>query len=366
MSKILLKGNEAIAEGVIRAGCRYFFGYPITPQNDIPEIMSRRLPEMGGDFVQSESEVAAVNMVLGAAAAGARVMTSTSGPGIDLMTEGIGHLVAQQLPCLIVDVMRGGPGTGALHATQADFVLSGRLRGDARLITLAPWNVQEMLDFPALAFELAERYRNPALLLTDAALGNLYEPVQWEDVPPARPSEKAWALTGARGRQRNLSLGHFLEVEAYDRFHLHLREKYQRIMEKEQRYETCFLDPDTELVIVAYGIAARAAIKAVRALRREGLSVGLLRPVTLFPFPTTAVQELADRGVRFLAVEMSAGQMADQVCLSAPGAVTYCRPGVARANPPRSAEIESWAREILAGSQRGGAATVASEKGRGS
>lgn len=345
--KILLKGNQAVVEGAIKGGCRYFFGYPITPQNEVLEWMSNRMPEVDGVFLQAESEVSAMNMVLGAAAAGVRVMAASSGPGMDLKQEGIGNMVAHRFPCVIVNIQRGGPGNGALHPAQQDYSQAIRGgRGDITSLTLAPWNAQEMYDHTRLAFNLADLYRNPVTVLTDSVLGQVFESLEVDDGPDDIPPVKEWALTGAKGRPRNLSIAHFPVFEDYDRFHYELQETYQRMREVEQRCEEYFTE-DAELVIISYGITSRNVFGAVKELRSKGYKVGLLRPITLFPFPTKKLNELEDKGVKFLVVEMSAGQMTLDVRLNCSKSEIALMPGQATAVVPGVEEICQWAIQYI-------------------
>lgn len=320
----MMKGNEAIAEGAIRAGCRFFFGYPITPQNEIPEYMSRRMPKVDGVFIQAESEVSAINMVYGAGGAGGRVMTSSSSPGISLKQEGISYIATAEVPCVIVNVARGGPGLGGLTPSQADYFQStkGGGHGDYHLIVLAPWSVQEMVDLVSLAFDLSDKYRNPAMILADAILGQMMEPVHFdkEPVDPASLPVKPWATTGNPGnRKANLinSLG--LVGENLEAMNRGLQQKYQTITENEVRWETYDLE-DAELVVIAYGTTSRVAKSAIDQARKNGKKVGLFRPITLWPFPTRQIQELAAAGKKFLVAEMSMGQMVEDVRLAVNGA----------------------------------------------
>ena len=316
MERVMMKGNEALAEGAIRAGCRYFFGYPITPQNDIPEYMARRMPEVGGVFLQAESEVSAINMVYGAGGAGARVLTSSSSPGISLKQEGISYLAGAQVPCVIVNVARGGPGLGGLNPSQADYfqATKGGGHGDYRLLVYAPGNAQEMVDLIGLAFDKAEAYRNPVMILTDAIMGQMMEPVV---LPPLRTvaPDQPWATTGKRGRSKpNIinSLG--LVGEDLERINRELQAKYARMAASEVRYEADGVE-EADLVVVAYGTTSRVARSAIARLRQEKKKVGLLRPITLWPFPQQILAELATAGKRFLVVEMSAGQLVEDVIL---------------------------------------------------
>jgi 2-oxoglutarate ferredoxin oxidoreductase subunit alpha len=313
VSRILMKGNEAMAEAAIRAGCRAYFGYPITPQSELPEYMARRLPEAGGVFVQAESEIAAINMVYGAAGTGARVMTSTSSPGFSLMTEGLSYIIGARLPCVVVNVMRGGPGLGNIAPSQADYfqVTRGLGHGDVRGIVLAPATVQEAVELVGRAFVLAERYRLPAIVAADGLLGQMMEPIELPPPTPA-PDPPAWATTGARGARRLISSIH-LEPEALERHVLDLMATYDEIRACEPRWEEDGV-AGADLVVVAYGTTARIARSAVTRARAAGLAVGLVRPITLWPFPEAA---FARAPRRWLVVEMSSGQMVDDVRLVA-------------------------------------------------
>jgi 2-oxoglutarate ferredoxin oxidoreductase subunit alpha len=319
--RVMMKGNEAIAEGAIRAGCRYFFGYPITPQNEVPEYMARRMPEVGGTFIQAESEVSAINMVYGAAGAGARAMTSSSSPGVSLKQEGISYIAGAELPCVIVNVARGGPGLGGLTASQADYfqATKGGGHGDYRLIVFAPASVQEILDLMYEAFVTADKYRNPAMVLADGILGQMMEPVVLKEYADLQIPPKPWATTGmTAGLSQRLinSLG--LIPEELEQFNQKLQAKYDRIALNEVCYEEDGT-MDADLVMVAYGTSARIAKSAMNKARQEGKKVGLLRPITLWPFPSERLNELAQAGKQFLAVEMSAGQMIEDVKLAVNG-----------------------------------------------
>ncbi|MEW6047086.1 MAG: 3-methyl-2-oxobutanoate dehydrogenase subunit VorB [Bacillota bacterium] len=316
-----MKGLEAMGEAAIRAGCRYFFGYPITPQSELPEYLARRLPEVGGVFLQAESEVAAINMVYGAAGAGGRVMTSSSSPGVSLKQEGISYIAGAELPCVIVNMMRGGPGLGNIAPAQSDYFQAtrGGGHGDYRLIVLAPSSVQELADLVFEAFDLAERYRNPVMVLGDGLLGQMMEPVV---LPPEKPFERPhrpWATTGAKGRPPNLVNSIYLDPVVLEEHNLRLAEKYRTIEAKEQRAVVEDPEGDSRLFLVAYGTAARISRAAMRALRRQGIPVGLIRPVTLWPFPKTAFESVMDRALGFLAVELSLGQMVEDVRLAVEG-----------------------------------------------
>ena len=320
----LMKGNEALAEAAIRAGCNAYFGYPITPQSEILEYLTEEGRGRGMIVLQAESEVASINMVYGAAGAGARAMTSSSSPGISLMQEGISYIASAELPCLIVNVNRGGPGLGTIQPSQGDYfqATKGGGHGDYRLIVLAPSSVQEMADFVYEAFDLADRYRNPVMILADGALGQMMEKVAFrsydpkEHIPP-----KAWATTGKpASRQRNVITSLHIEPEKMEQINIRLQDKYRLVAEKETRSE-CFLTDDAEYLIVAYGLAARVAKRAVEMARARGIRAGLLRPITLFPYPSMAVRELAERVRGVLVVEMNAGQMVEDVRLAVEGRV---------------------------------------------
>lgn len=312
--KVLMKGNEAIGEAAIRAGCLYYFGYPITPQSEIPEYMAKELPKRGGVFLQAESEIAAINMVYGAAACGVRSMTSSSSPGFSLKQEGISYMAAAELPCLMVNVQRGGPGLGTIQPGQADYfqATKGGGHGDYRLLVLAPNSVQEMFDLTLLGFELADKYRIPALLLADGALGQMMEGVSLED-KPQELTAKTWAVTGRRGRGKlNVVKTLSFDQDTLEEHNCELQRKYALISQNEVRYEELYTE-DAELVFVAYGISARIAKSAMTKARSEGLKVGLFRPITLYPFPGEALARLAQSAQAFLVTELSTGQMVEDV-----------------------------------------------------
>ncbi len=317
MPRELLKGNEAMAEAAIRAGVEAYFGYPITPQTELLEYMARRMPELGRVFVQAESEIAAINMVYGAACTGARVMTSSSGPGISLMMEGLSYIAGTEVPCVIIDVMRGGPGLGNIAPSQGDYhqIVRGGGHGDYRVITLAPATVQEAIDLTVLAFDLAEKYRTIAVVLTDGSIGQMMEPAElppMREVPRTRPE---WAVTGAQGRPRRVLTSIYLDPYEEEKTNQRLLERWRQIQAHEVRYREYYLD-DAEIVVVGFGIAGRVALSAVRAARAEGIRVGLLRPITLSPFPYAAIEALCRQARAFLVVEMNAGQMLEDVMLA--------------------------------------------------
>lgn len=313
----LMKGNEAIGEAAIVAGCRYYFGYPITPQTELMEYMAKRMPQVNGVFLQAESEVAAINMVYGAAGAGARTMTSSSSPGISLKAEGISYCAGAELPCVIVNIMRGGPGLGSIQPAQADYfqATKGGGHGDYRNIVLAPNSVQEMADLTMLSFDLADKYRNPVMLLGDGALGQMMEPVNFEEKPFV-PQEKHWAANGLKERTKpNVINSLYLQPEKLEAHNVHLQNKYQMIRENECRWEEINVE-DAELIVVAYGITSRIARSAVEMAKQDGLKVGLFRPISLWPFPNKRLKVLAQQAKSFLVTELSAGQMVEDVRLA--------------------------------------------------
>ena len=320
--KVLMKGNQAIAEAAVQANCEFYAGYPITPQNEIPEYMSKRMYDLGRVFIQSESELAAINMVFGASAAGARAMTSSSSPGISLKQEGISYIAAAELPCVIVNIARGGPGLGNISGAQSDYFQStrGGGHGDYRLIVLAPSSVQEAYDLTMNAFDLADIYRNPVMILGDGYLGQMIEPLELKEYKkPANLPAKDWALTGCKGRKPHVvKTLYLIPPELLIKHNIHLQEKYGRIKKELCLYEEAETK-DADLIIVAYGIAARICKGAVLKARKSGLKVGLLRPITLWPFPENIISQLADKAKKFLVVEMSMGQMVDDVRLAVNG-----------------------------------------------
>ncbi|HLN60759.1 MAG TPA: 3-methyl-2-oxobutanoate dehydrogenase subunit VorB, partial [Symbiobacteriaceae bacterium] len=310
MELTMVKGNEALGEAAVRAGCRFFFGYPITPQSELPAYMARRMPEVQGTYLQAESEVAAINMVLGAAAAGVRAMTSSSSPGFSLKQEGISYMIGSELPAVVVNIMRGGPGLGNIQPSQGDYfqMVKGGGHGDYHMITLAPSTVQELVDLVYMAFDLGEKYRNPVAVLGDGLLGQTMEPVRFPAMKEDT-GDKDWALTGCKDRGKRVITSLELNPEDLEVHNLKLQAKFDEIKKAEARWEE-YLCADADLVVVAYGTSARIARAAVDGARSQGLKVGLFRPITLWPFPTEALSQLVDRGVtRFLDVEMSSGQM---------------------------------------------------------
>lgn len=313
--KILMKGNEALGEAAIRAGCLHFFGYPITPQTEVPEYLVKRLPEVGGTFVQAESEIAAINMVYGAAGAGVKCMTSSSSPGISLMAEGISYIAASELPCVLINIMRAGPGLGGILPAQSDYFQAtrGHGHGDYQLIVLAPASVQESVDMMMLAFDLAEKYRNPVMLLGDGMIGQMMEPVSFPTEGAGPPmGENDWALTGADGRAPRAVTSLFLDPDAFHQHNLKLKAKYDAIAEAEQRWEVYPKDEPAEILITAFGTMARICKSAVDNLREQGIAASLFRPITLKPFPYQHLAECVGQltgKAQVLDVEMNMGQM---------------------------------------------------------
>jgi len=316
--KVLMKGNEAIAEAALRAGCRHYFGYPITPQTELTAYMAKKLPKIeGGVFLQAESEISAINMVYGVAGTGKRVMTSSSSPGISLKQEGISYIAGADLPAVIVNVQRGGPGLGGIQPSQSDYfqATKGGGHGDYHLIVLAPSSVQEMADLTSLAFDLADKYRNPAMLLADGTLGQMMEPVILPE-PSSLTVDKSWAVTGTgMKREHNIINSLYLSPEVLEKKNFERYERYKVIEGNEVRYESYLMD-DAEYCIVAFGIAARVAKNAISAMRQRGMRVGLIRPITLWPFPKKPILEAADKVKAFISVEMNMGQMIQDVELA--------------------------------------------------
>lgn len=326
MAKKLMKGCEAIGEAAIKAGCKLFFGYPITPQNEIPEYLSHRLPQVGGMFVQAESEVSASNMIYGAAGTGERVFTSSSSPGISLMSEAISYLAGSQLPVVIVNIMRAGPGLGGILPGQADYfqATKGGGHGDYHCLVLAPWSVQEAADLVQDAFELADYYRNPVMILGDGLIGQMMEPVEFSDdrVPIKVIGPKDWATTGWKrdGRPRAIVNSLFLDADTLETHNKNLMAKYDEIKANEVRFYEDLPGEEFDLLVVAYGTVARVCSTAMENLRAQGLKIGLIRPITLYPFPYEAVSKAAKKAKAVLVFELSAGQMLEDIKLAVLGA----------------------------------------------
>jgi 2-oxoglutarate ferredoxin oxidoreductase subunit alpha len=328
---LLMKGNEALAEAALQAGCRFYAGYPITPQNEIPEYLARRMPEVDGIFIQAESEIAAVNMVYGAAAAGARAMTSSSSPGISLKQEAISFLAGAELPSVIVNIQRGGPGLGNITASQADYfqAVKGGGHGDYRCLVYSPFNLQEMWDLTLRAFDKADQYRTPVIILGDGVVGQMMEPFHPTKYKKPKLPKKNWILDGAKGRKPRVIRSLCMGQGELEQRNILLQKKYELMKQKEVMFEQLDTN-DAKLIVVAFGIAARIALSAIKELRREGKRVGLFRPITLFPFPEKQLLSLAGKGRRFMVTEMNAGQMVEDVRLSVSGkaeVLFYGRPG---------------------------------------
>ncbi len=320
MSKQLMKGNEALAEAAMRAGCKHFFGYPITPQTEVAAYFAKKMPKIGGTFLQAESEVAAINMVLGAASAGVRAMTSSSSPGISLKTEGISYLAGSDLPCLIINVQRGGPGLGGIQPSQSDYFQATKApgHGDLHLLVYAPESVQEIITYVFESFDKAEQYRVPAMLLLDGTLGQMMEPVDFDLLPTAKSAEKPWATNGHKNkREHNIVNSLYLKPEELEAKNFERFERYEIIKQNEQKAEEYMLD-DAEIVIAAVGLSARVAKSAINQARAEGIKVGLIRPITLFPFPVDYFAKIKENPnvKEILTVEMNMGQMIDDVRLA--------------------------------------------------
>jgi 2-oxoglutarate ferredoxin oxidoreductase subunit alpha len=323
MAKVLMKGNEAIGEAAIRAGCLHFFGYPITPQSEVPEYLAKRLPEVGGRYIQAESELAAINMIYGGAGVGMRVLTTSSSPGISLMSEGLSYIACCELPVVVVNIMRCGPGLGGILPSQSDYfhATKGTAHGDFDLIVLAPSSVQEVVDLTITAFDLAEKYLNPVMVIGDGMIGQMMEPVEFPDVeigPPLNPGD--WALTGCKGRTRRIINSLYLDPEALYKQNLKLKEKVARVVENEQRWELHNCDKPMDVLLVAFGMMARICKTAIEELKTKGLKVGLFRPISVNPFPYEPCHEAIKRAKRVICVEMNMGQMVEDVRLASNGA----------------------------------------------
>ncbi len=319
MKKVLMKGNEALAQGAIDGGCRSYFGYPITPSSEIAEYMARKLPLLGGVFLQAESELAAINMVYGAAATGARVMTATSGPGMSLKQEGISFLAEAELPCLLVNISRGGPGLGGIQPAQSDYFQAtrGGGHGDYHIMVLAPNNVQEMMDFAIEGFALADHYRIPVMIMAEGTLGQMMEPViQRESVPLL--TDKPWATDGCKNRKPNIINTLHLSPDVLEQRNMILSDKYQEIKRSEKKAET-FMIEDADYIVVAFGLLSRVAKKAIMELRQQGMKMGLIRPITLWPFPDEVIHQAAPQVKKFISIEISMGQMIEDVRLAVNG-----------------------------------------------
>jgi 2-oxoglutarate ferredoxin oxidoreductase subunit alpha len=325
--KVLMKGNEAIAEAAILAGCRHYFGYPITPQTEIAAYMAKRMPKIGGTFLQAESEIAAINMVYGVSATGKRVMTSSSSPGISLKGEGISYLAGADLPALIVNVQRGGPGLGGIQPSQSDYfqATKGGAHGDFHMIVLAPASVQEMAELTVKGFDLADKYRMTTMILADGTMGQMMEPVSL-DFAEGEKVEKPWATNGTKmARPHNVVNSLFLKPEQLEKTNFERYERYETIKENEVMYEEYMME-DAEICVVAFGIAARVSKNAINEARAKGIKVGMIRPITLWPFPEKAIAAAAEKAKKFISVELSMGQMIEDIRLAVNGKapVTLC------------------------------------------
>ena len=353
MAKILMKGNEAFGKAAIEAGCHYFFGYPITPQSELPEYLSRELPKVGGAFVQAESEVAAINMVYGAGGTGTRVMTSSSSPGVALKQEGITYCAGAEVPCVVLNIMRGGPGLGTIQPSQADYYMStkGGGNGDYRTPVFAPASVQEAVDMIIEAFDVADIYRTPVMVVADGMIGQMMEPVDFDKERKTRElPEKTWAANGTKGeRKPNVINSLYLQSEELEQHNLKLEKKYQAIEENEVQYEM-YKTEDAELVFVAYGTVSRIVKTTVDQMREEGHKVGLIRPKTLWPFPNKAFKEIPN-AKNLLVVEMSLGQMIDDVKLACECKLPVDFYGRSGGMIPSPAEIANKAKEIIGGAK---------------
>ena len=350
--KVLMKGNEAIAEAAIIAGCRHYFGYPITPQTEIAAYMAKRMPKIGGTFLQAESEIAAINMVYGCSSAGKRVMTSSSSPGISLKQEGISYIAGSDLPAVIVNAQRGGPGLGGIQPSQSDYfqATKGGGHGDYHLIVLAPASVQEMAELTILAFDLADKYRMPAMILADGTTGQMMEPVTFDFAVKEAP-EKPWATNGTKmAREHNITNSLYLQPDELEKKNFDRFQKYETVKENEVRYEE-FMTEDADVIVAAFGIASRVSQNAVIEARKEGIKAGLIRPITLWPFPEEPFKKAAAHAKAMISVELSMGQMIEDVRLA-----TECRVPVTLCNRaggmiPSPAEVLDAIRKAAGGEQ---------------
>ncbi len=350
--KVLMKGNEALAEAAIMAGCRHYFGYPITPQTEVAAYMAKRMPKIGGTFLQAESEIAAINMVIGVASTGKRAMTSSSSPGISLKSEGISYLAGCDLPALIVNVQRGGPGLGGIQPSQSDYFQAtrGAGHGDFHLIVLAPASVQEMVELVFRGFDLGEKYRMPVMLLSDGTMGQMMEPVVLEQKEIVQ-YDKSWALTGTDGvRKPNIVNSLFLKPEELEKFNFARYERYKKIEETEAMYEEYKME-DAEICVVAFGVASRVSKNAIDEARAMGIKVGMIRPITLWPFPKKALLKVSEKVKKFISVELSMGQMIEDISLA-----VKCRREVLLCNRtggmiPTTAEVVAKIKEACGGAE---------------
>ena len=349
--KMLMNGSHTVGEAAVRAGCRYYFGYPITPQNELPEYLSARLPDVGGAFIQGESEVASINMVLGASAAGGRTMTSSSSPGISLKQEGISYMAGMELPAVIINMMRGGPGLGNISPSAADYFQAtrGGAHGDYRTPVLAPAGGQELADLTFVAFDLADKYRTPVMILGDGLMGQVMEPVIFPDfIDLEKLPKKDWIVDGCKGREPRALFSMLLAYGKLYEHNLHLQEKYDRITAEERRWEVKY-EEDAEIVIVAYGTAARIAESAIEEVKAEGINVGLFRPITLWPYPIPALRELSKKVPKIAVFELCLGQMVEDVILSVGERSEIYFHGVPGGIIPTPAEVAEFLRSVARG-----------------
>jgi len=353
MAKVLMKGNEAIAEAAIRGGCKYFFGYPITPQNELPEYMSRELPKHDGVFVQAESEVAAINMVYGAAGAGGRVMTSSSSPGIALKQEGITYIAGANLPCVIVNIVRGGPGLGGIQPAQSDYFQSvkGGGNGDYSMPVFAPANLQEMVNIMMEAFDIADYYRNPVMVVGDGMIGQMMEPIEFNQPKPRKLPVKDWITNGTKGeRKPNIINSLFLDAQDLENHNLEAVTKYEAMKKNETRVEVFNME-NPEIVITAYGTTSRICKNAIMSLKEEGIEVGLIRPITIWPFPEKAFEEIPESAKGILVVEMSQGQMIEDVKIANNGRLPIGFHGRSGGMIPDPKDIIAKVKEMIGGTK---------------
>ena len=351
MEKELWKGNEAIAEAAIRAGCKYFFGYPITPQNEIPEYLSLHLPKIGGCFLQAESEVAAINMIYGAAGCGVRVMTSSSSPGISLKAEGLSYIAGSDVPCLVVNVQRGGPGLGTIQPAQGDYYQAtrGGGNGDYRHLVYAPATIQEAADYVQIAFDVADQYRNPVMIVADGMIGQMMEAIEWRELPKRELPEKTWATTGTKGQRKpNVINSLYIDPNLCAEHNERLAAKYKAMEENETRWEEVNTE-DCEVLFVAYGTPSRITKAAIKLLEKEGIKAGLFRPITLWPFPSAQLKAVASQESVKAVVdfELSMGQMIDDVKIALEGARPVTFVGKAGGVVPTPAEVASVAKAAI-------------------
>lgn len=354
--KVLMKGNEALGEAAIQAGCQCFFGYPITPQTELAAYMARKMPKIGRVFLQAESEVAAINMVYGAAGTGIRVMTSSSSPGISLKSEGISYIAGAELPCVIVNIVRGGPGLGGIQPAQSDYFQAtrGGGHGDYNLVVFAPASVQEMADLMQEAFDVADYYRNPVMVMGDGMLGQMMEPVEFKKTTGrALPSKESWEASGLKGREEHHVINSlYLKPEELEKHNKKLQKKYAEIKEKEVKYESYNCEGDVDIIIVAYGTVARICKNAIKMLQRDGINVGLIRPITLWPFPVNAFEEAIDKTKHgFISVELSEGQMIQDVALAVNGRKPIHFYGRSGGMVPTPAEVAKNIKAVVGGAK---------------